>query len=72
MTEVSPNEVAMKQAMMRRCRQVIGILDSSKWGRVSAITFASIDEVDKIISDAAAPAHLVDRLRQQQVEVILV
>ena len=72
MTEVSLNEVAMKQAMMERCRWVVGVLDASKWGRVSAITFASIGKIDTIISDAKAPIGLVDELRQRQIEVILV
>lgn len=71
MTEVSLNEVAMKQAMLERCRRVVGVLDASKWGRLSAITFASIDKIDTIISDDKAPADLVHNVRQRKIEVIL-
>jgi DeoR/GlpR family transcriptional regulator of sugar metabolism len=72
MTDVNLSEVAMKQAMVERCRHVVGVLDSSKWDRVAAATFASIEEIDTIISDVKAPTDLVEQLRQRQIEVILV
>jgi DeoR/GlpR family transcriptional regulator of sugar metabolism len=72
MTDVNLNEVEMKQAMAERCRRVVGVLDSSKWGRVAAATFAPIEQIDMLISDVKAPTVLVEQLRQQQVEVILV
>jgi DeoR/GlpR family transcriptional regulator of sugar metabolism len=72
MTDVNLNEVEMKQAMVERCRRVVGVLDSSKFGRVAAATFAPIEQIDTLISDIKAPTNLVEQLRQQQVEVILV
>ena len=72
LTDVNLNEVAMKRAMVGRCRQVVGLLDSGKWGRVAAATFAPINQVDTVISDNKAPWELVGQIRQRGLEVILV
>jgi DeoR/GlpR family transcriptional regulator of sugar metabolism len=72
LTDVNLSEVAMKRAMVDRCRQVVGVFDASKWGRVAAATFAPLEKVDIIISNTKAPATMVEQLRQRQVEVILV
>ena len=72
MTDINLNEVAMKQAMVERCRRVVGVLDASKWGKVAAATFAPIAKIDAVISNPKAPLDLVEKLRQRQVDVILV
>lgn len=72
LTDLNLNEVAMKMAMVERCRHVVGVLDASKWGKVAAATFAPLGSIHTIISDTKAPAHLADQLRQQQIDVILV
>lgn len=72
LTDVNLSEVAMKKAMVDRCRQVVGVFDARKWGNVAAATFAPLDKIDTIISDSKAPAGMVAQLCEQQVEVILV
>ncbi|MBN1217922.1 MAG: DeoR/GlpR transcriptional regulator [Anaerolineae bacterium] len=73
LTDVNLNEVAMKRAMVTRCRRVVGVLDSRKWGKVAASTFATLAQIDTLISDQEeAPTDLVNQIQKQQVEVILV
>ena len=72
LTDVNLDEVKMKRAMVEHCHQVVGLIDARKWGKVATATFAPLDQIDTIISDTGAPAALVDQIRQQQVEVILV
>lgn len=72
MTDVNLNEVAMKRAMVERCRRVVGVLDARKWGKIAAATFAPLAAIDTIISDVKAPPDLVESLRQRAVEVWLV
>lgn len=72
MTDVNLDEVAMKKAMVDRCRRVVGVFDARKWGKVAAATFAPIDRIDTIISDNKASADLVEQLQQRHIEVILV
>ncbi len=72
LTDVNLNEVAMKRAMINRCRRVVGTLDARKWGKVAASTFAPLNKIDTIITDTSAPADLVAQVRAHPVEVILV
>ncbi len=72
LSDVHLGEVKMKRAMVERCQRVVGLIDARKWGKVAASTFAYLHQIDTIISDTAAPASLVEQVRQQQVEVILV
>lgn len=72
LTDVNLAEVTLKREMIKHCRQVVGIIDSRKWGRVATATFAPLDQVDKVISNTDAPADLVTQVCQAGVEVILV
>jgi DeoR/GlpR family transcriptional regulator of sugar metabolism len=72
LTDVNLNEVATKRAMVERCRRVVGVLDARKWGKVAASTFASLEQIDTLITDQDASKDLVRRIQEQQVEVILV
>jgi DeoR/GlpR family transcriptional regulator of sugar metabolism len=72
LTDVNLNEVAMKQAMVEHCRRVVGMVDARKWGKVAASTFATLEQIDTLITDNDAPADLVRQIQQHQVEVILV
>jgi DeoR/GlpR family transcriptional regulator of sugar metabolism len=72
LTDVNLNEVTMKRELIKQCRQVVGVIDSRKWGKIAAATFAPLDQVDCIISNTGAPEDLVAQVRQVGVEVILV
>ncbi len=71
-TEIHPDEVAMKQALMNRCLKNVIIVDSSKWGRVAPYTFMSAQDVSQIITTIHAPRQLVTTLRHAGVLVDLV
>lgn len=71
LTDVNEFEVAIKRDMVARARQVIAIVDSSKWGKVGFASFASIDQVDCVITDEDAPPDMVAALRQAGVNVII-
>jgi DeoR/GlpR family transcriptional regulator of sugar metabolism len=72
LTDVNLNEVALKRELVKHCRRVVGMLDSTKWGNVASATFAQLSRVNLVISSLNAPADLVDQVRQQGVEVVLV
>jgi DeoR/GlpR family transcriptional regulator of sugar metabolism len=72
LTDVNLNEVMMKRAMVAHCRRVVGLVDSRKWGHVAAATFAQISQVHTLITDADAPADLLEAVRRQGVEVVIV
>lgn len=72
LTDVNIGEVRTKRDMVARCRQVVGVFDSRKWGRIATATFAPLQEIDAIITDTEAPPDMIEEVRQRGVNVILV
>jgi DeoR/GlpR family transcriptional regulator of sugar metabolism len=72
LTDTNQYEVELKQRMVDRSKEVIAIVDSSKWGQVTFASLASVAQLDRVFSDEAAPAEMVAALRQRGIEVTLV
>lgn len=72
LTDVSMSEAEVKRAVVELCREVIAVLDATKWGRAGVASFAKPEDVDLIITGAEAPAELVDQVREMGIEVIVV
>jgi DeoR/GlpR family transcriptional regulator of sugar metabolism len=72
LTDVSAEEAEVKRPLVAMCRQVMAVLDATKWGQVGVASFASLEQVDRVITDMDAPADLVELVRSCGVEVILV
>jgi DeoR/GlpR family transcriptional regulator of sugar metabolism len=72
LTDTNQYEVELKQRMVERSKEVIAIVDSSKWGQVTFASLASVEQLDQVIADNAAPAEMVAALRQQGTLVTLV
>ena len=70
--ESNLEEAQLKQRMVRSSAVVVGIVDSSKVGGVAFSTFALPHEIDRIITDSAAPAPIVEELRAQGITIDLV
>jgi DeoR/GlpR family transcriptional regulator of sugar metabolism len=72
LTDTNQYEVELKQRMVERSKEVIAVVDSSKWGQVTFAALASADQLDLVIADEGAPADMVASLRARHVEVLLV
>ncbi len=72
LTDVSAEEAEVKRPVLGMCRQVIAVVDATKWGRLGLASFASLREVNRIITDSHAPTEDVARARSMGVEVLLV
>jgi len=72
LTDVSADEAEVKRALVEICRQTIAILDATKWGRVGLASFARPDQLDTVITNADAPAELVEAVRVVGIEVMVV
>lgn len=71
LTDVSLAEAEVKRPLVHLCRQVIGVLDATKWGRAGLASFATLSQIHTIISDTRAPADQVEGLRAAGIEVVL-
>lgn len=65
-------EAQIKRAMVAAARQVVAIVDHTKWGRAAVATFCRTDRIDAVISDAAVPTDMVDALGRMGIRVHLV
>jgi len=72
LTDVSLAEAEVKRPVIAMCRQVIAVLDATKWGRAGLASFADLTQVSTIITDERAPAELVAQARTAGVEVVIV
>jgi DeoR/GlpR family transcriptional regulator of sugar metabolism len=50
---------------------VIAIVDSTKWGKVGFASFATIDQVDCVITDRDAPPDMLHSLKGAGVRVVV-
>jgi DeoR/GlpR family transcriptional regulator of sugar metabolism len=69
LTDVNPEEVRLKQAIVEAAKEVIAIVDHTKWGRVAFATFCPLDRIRLVITDVQAPPELVEAVRRRGVEV---
>ncbi len=63
-------EAQVKKAMIRAAKEVILLCDRSKIGRASFAKVAPLSSVDILITDQKAPAEILQRIKEQGVQVI--
>lgn len=64
-------EAAVKRAMIINARKVVVLCDATKMGCDYMVSFASVDDIDVVITDSAAPPTFVDALRDRGIEVVI-
>lgn len=65
------DEAAAKRAMVRAARRTVCLADSSKVGTESAVRFASLDEIDVLVTDAGISAGDRSSFERAGVEVVV-
>ncbi len=63
--------IDIQRAMIQAAQRVIFCLDHTKFGRQSVSPLCDLDCLDAIVTDSAAPADLVEALRNRGLEVIV-
>jgi DeoR/GlpR family transcriptional regulator of sugar metabolism len=71
LTDVDSGLIEQKRFVAERAQVNIGLIDSTKWGRVSLDSFVQTKDIDMIITDSKAPEDQVAAAREQGIEVIL-
>lgn len=66
-----PVEAATKTAMVRAARKVVILTDSSKFGIETLVRFATLSEIDTLITTAAPEGELANALAAAGVEVVI-
>lgn len=72
MTEFNLEDTLVKQAMLRSAKDITLVVDSSKFGQVAFTAIAPLSAINRIITDTALPESMAERIRDMNVELILV
>ena len=62
LTDAMEEEAQIKRSMVSAAREVIAVVDHTKWGRTASATFCRTDGLTGVITDDQAPVEMVDRL----------
>lgn len=71
LSTADPQEAAVKSAMVTNAHQVVVLCDATKLGNDYLVSFARLDQIDVVITDAAAPASFVAALRGADIDVVV-
>jgi len=72
LTDVTATEAAVKRPLVAMCRQVVVLLDGTKWGREGVASYADLSDVDVVITDVGAPSDMVQAVKTLGIQVTLV
>jgi ribose transport system substrate-binding protein len=64
LTEVDVNEIPLKSDMMKLARQVIALVDHTKFGKLDTYRFAAMDQIHHLITNESISARYLSELRQ--------
>lgn len=69
----TPNlaEAETNRRLVRSARRVVVVADHTKWGVVGLSSFASLDEVDTLVTDAGLPAEAREEISEHLRELIV-
>jgi DeoR family fructose operon transcriptional repressor len=71
LTTPDTTESAVKRAMIRAARRTVVLADHTKVGQDHLSRFATLDEIDTLITDSGLDAQLAEELRAQGPRVVL-
>ena len=69
LSDATDEEAQIKRSMALAAREVVAIVDSTKWGRSAFATFCDIDKISRVITDGSAPEDMVVELRARGIVV---
>lgn len=65
------NEAGTDRRMLATANSLVLLADASKFGRRGPVRVANVEQISCLITDDAAPADDLDRLRERGVEVVI-
>jgi DeoR/GlpR family transcriptional regulator of sugar metabolism len=69
LSDATEEEAQTKRSFVAVAREVIAIVDHTKWGRVAFATFCPTDRISAVVTDGEAPADMVRDLRAIGIDI---
>lgn len=71
LSTADPAEAEVKRAMVRSANRVVVMADHTKWGEQKFVTFASLRDVDVLVTDSKVPRELVAQVEAAGPKVVI-
>jgi DeoR/GlpR family transcriptional regulator of sugar metabolism len=71
LTDFNVYEVELKKVMARTANRLVALLDHTKIGASSIASFASVDQIDMLITDREPSQDLLDTFAAKKIELIV-
>ena len=72
LSDATEEEAQIKRSMIEVAREVVAIVDHTKWGHSAFATFCRTEELTGVISDRSAPEFMVTAPEARGIEISLV
>ena len=72
LADATDEEAQIKRSMVAAAREVIAVVDHTKWERTAFATFCQTNEISALLTDDLAPPAMVAALRGRGIDVKLV
>ena len=72
LADATDEEAQIKRSMVAAAREVIGIVDHTKWERAAFATFCPTDHLSTVLTDPQAPDAMVRSLRDRGIDIRIV
>ena len=69
LTDTNLLEIELKRFIVSRAKEVIILVDGSKFNQTGLSSFAELNQISMIITDSSAPAAAIENIRKAGVEV---
>jgi DeoR family transcriptional regulator of aga operon/DeoR family fructose operon transcriptional repressor len=69
LSDATEEEAQIKRLMVEGASEVVGLVDHTKWERAAFATFCETADLDAVITDAGAPAAMVEQLRRSGIAI---
>lgn len=70
LSDISEEEAGLRKLMIRNCKKVVLLCDSSKFDRVSFCKICDFDKINAVITDKKPSSQWLECLREKGVELI--
>lgn len=72
LSDAIEEEAQIKRSMVSAAREIVAIVDHTKWQRASSATFCRTERITCVLTDTEAPGEMTAALRKLGIEVRLV
>lgn len=71
LSDNDPLEIELRQYIVESAKEVIAVVDGSKFGQTGLASFARIEQLDYIVTEESAPIEMIEALRERGSQVLV-